>query len=456
MPKWPRRRIAGPGSKRLVTVLCFLAIGLLPIAAMAQLAAYGPQGEPLLPVPPPPTGPQAPSLPGQPVISSLTVAQRPRPELDPLGIQVGPFFWFPRAGLDEIYNSNIFATPNLTTSDLITSLGAGFDLLSIFPRNALNFRAGALSQLYSFHSDQNTQDGFASLDGKLDVSAGSSFYGTAQAAHQHIPRTSPNSPGNAAEPVTYNQYSANVGYIQQRFRFGYQADLAVQNAQYNAVPLIGGGLSPQSAQDYTYSQAALRGNYEIIPDYVGYVRLSGNLIRYTHTIPGGVRFNSNGYRVDFGLQILPRHLISGEVYAGYLNQIYRIGGSLPATDFGGRLVYNITPLTTAIFTGVRTVVPSNPSVSGTGTGYLATIVTASVDHELLRNLLLNGAVGYENDSYLGVSRTDNTLSTTIGFKYLASRNLYLGATYTFQQRNSNISGVDYTQNILMLRTSTQF
>lgn len=55
------------------------------------------------------------------------------------------FFWFPPAELDEAYN-NIFATSNQTTCDWITVLQPTFDLLSSFPRNALNLDAGASSR----------------------------------------------------------------------------------------------------------------------------------------------------------------------------------------------------------------------------------------------------------------------------------------------------------------------
>jgi hypothetical protein len=432
-----------------LSAICILMVGLVPLGAIAQT-------EPLIPVPSPPSGPQAPVAPGQPTYPGQTVTQRPRPELDPLGLQIGDFFWFSRAEVDAAYNSNIFATQTAATSDLITALQPSFDLLSIFPRNAINVHGGAASEFYSFHPTQNTQDGFISADGRLDVTPGSVFYAAARAAHLNLPRTSPNSPGNAAEPVTYNAYSANAGYAQTRLRLSYQADIAVQNAQYNAVPLVGGGILPQSAQDNTFTQAALRGSYELVPDYLGYVRISGNLNEYQHTIPGGVRFNSQGYRADLGLQILPRHILFGEVYAGYLSQIYHIGGSLSGLDAGGRLVYNVTQLTTATFTGLRTIVPSNPSVGATGIGYLATTVTGSVDHELLRNLLLNAGIGYENDTYVGNSRIDNIFSTGAGVKFLLNRHLYLGGTYTYQQRSSQLAGSSYAQSILMLRLGTQF
>jgi hypothetical protein len=448
-----RLEILDRRAKCRLAALCIATVGLLPaLSANAQIT------EPLLPVPPAPSGPLAPAAPGQPTYPSETVTQRPRPEVDPLGMRVGDFFWFPRAEFDEAYNSNIFATQSPTTSDLITVLQPSFDLLSSFPRNALNLHGGAPTQFYAGHPAQNTQDGFIGTDGRLDVTAGSSLFGSAQAAHLNVPRTSTNSPLAAAQPVTYWLYTSNAGYRQTGLRLGYQADIAVQNTQYNAVPAIGGGMLPQSPSDTTISQAALRGSYELVPDYLGYIRAAGNLTDYTHTVPGGVRFNSTGYRTDLGLQILPRHILSGEVYAGYFSQIYQVSGlgSVSGLDAGGRLVHNVTRLTTATFTGLRTVIPSNPTIGTTGTSYLATTVSGNVDHELLRNLLLNASVGYENDTYQGVSRTDKILSFGAGFKYLLNRNLYLGGSYAFQQRNSTVAGSSYTQNILMVRLSTQF
>jgi hypothetical protein len=441
-------QIVKPKSVWRLATLCLTICGAHAGSALAQLT------EPLLPVPTPPSGPQAPAAPGQPVYAGQTVIQRPRPELDPLGLHIGDFFWFPRADFEEAFNSNIFATSTLKTSDFITTLQPAFDLLSSFPRHAFNLRAGAASQFYAEHPAQNTYDGFAAMEGRLDVSRLSAFSATAQAAHLHISRTSPDSPGNAAEPVTYNAYSAIGRYTQYGLRFGYQAEVAIQNTQYNAVPLVGGGILPQRSQDLTFSQAALRASYEIVPDYLGYVRVSGNLSEYQHPSPGAI--NSNGYRSDFGLQILPRHILSGEVYFGYFSQLYRIGGSLSGPDFGGRLVYDVTRLTTATFTGLRTIYPSNPSVSSSGGGYVATTVTGSVDHELLRNILLNATVGFENDTYQGISRVDTILSTGLGIKYLANRNLYLGGTYTYQQRNSTLAGASYNQSILLVRASTQF
>ncbi|MGA7869126.1 MAG: outer membrane beta-barrel protein, partial [Stellaceae bacterium] len=257
---------------------------MLPLDAAAQIT------ESLLPNAVPPSTPQTPTS-----------------AFAPLGLPMGDFFWYPRAELDQAYNSNIFATTTGYTYDLITALTSSFDLLSNFSRNSLNLHGGSLLQVYADHPAQNTQDGVLSADGSLDVTPGGTRYGSAQLAHEHISYGSPNSPGNIAQPVTYWANSATAGYVQGGRRFSYEVDLGVTSAQYNAALLDGGGVLPQSSQNATAYSAAVRGSYEIIPDYLGYIRFGTSWYDYWHTVPGGINPNFSTYRVDLGLQILPRH-----------------------------------------------------------------------------------------------------------------------------------------------------
>src|SRR5438876_9205404 len=101
--------------KRTLTASC-AALALTVLAS----AAYGQQGViPAQPIPQPaqpplplaPTSPtQQPEAFGRFLERGTTVAQRPRPELDPLGLRFGNWFLFPRIELDEVYNDNVFAT----------------------------------------------------------------------------------------------------------------------------------------------------------------------------------------------------------------------------------------------------------------------------------------------------------------------------------------------------------
>ncbi|MBV8091096.1 MAG: outer membrane beta-barrel protein, partial [Alphaproteobacteria bacterium] len=81
---------------------------------------------------------------------------------------------------------------------------------------------------------------------------------------------------------------------------------------------------------------------------------------------------------------------------------------------------------------------------------------AVADHELFRNLLLNANFIYENDSFQGITRTDNVYTASGGVRYLVNRYLFLGGNVTFQQRNSTAPGNSYTQYVVMGRIGTQF
>src|SRR6516225_10130490 len=350
--------------KSCVPAFCLLVVSLLPLGAFAQITGS------LLPNAVPPSAPQ-----------------RPSSGFEPIGLRVGDFFWFPRAELDEAYNSNIFATNTSPTYDLITALQPSFDLLSNFPRNALNLHGSSIFQVYADHPAQNTQDGVITTDGRLDVTGGSSLYGRAQVAHQHISYGSPNSPGSIAEPVTYWTYTATAGYLQTGLRFSYEFDVGVTSAQYNAAQLVGGGVLPQSSQDGTASAAAVTGIYEIIPDYRGYLRFTSSLFDYWHTAPGETRPNFTTHRINLGLQALPtNHIIYGDVYVGYLVQNFQQSslGSTSTPDYGGDLTWSITPRTTLTFTGLvayNTGTPGNIPLAGNS--YLSKTFTGTVGHQVL-------------------------------------------------------------------------
>ena len=445
-----------------ISIFCLLIAGLLPLVASAQIT------EPLLPLIPggavftAPTAPQtavtegeAGGYPGE------TVTSRYRPEFSASGVRFGDFYWFPTAELDESYNSNIFATTTAPSSDLITTLAPNFALTSIFPRGALSLSGGATLQEYAAHPAQNTQSGTFSVNGVYPVTAGGTISGNAQVSHPYIAYGSPTSPINIAEPVTYWAYTASTGYQQSGRRISYGVNLAVNAALYNAAPLVGGGVSPQSSQNAIIPDVSVNAGYEIAPDYEGFVRIDGS--RYSYLRATGASFTT--YSANFGLRISPRHLIYGNVYAGYLFENSgqsTIGSSFP--DYGGELVWTVTTLTTLTFDGVRTFytgTPSNGSITAistgpAGNGYLSSTVGARADHELLRNLLLTFNATYEDDSFLGITRTDHVLTAGTGLTYLVNRYLFLGGSFSYYQRNSTVSGVSFSQNILMLRLGTQF
>src|SRR6185437_9608637 len=113
---------------KLAMVVCGLAAMGLPQLGRAQT-------EPLNALPSPPLLPQAAPAPGEPTVEGQTVAERARPEVDPIGLRAGDFFFYPRAELDESFNDNILATSSHQTGDFLTTFAPSFDILSNLPTN---------------------------------------------------------------------------------------------------------------------------------------------------------------------------------------------------------------------------------------------------------------------------------------------------------------------------------
>lgn len=442
-------------------IFCGLAFGVSPMAAWGQT-------EPFLPVPPVPVSSNVPVAPGVPLERGQTVVDRARPEVDPLGLHLGSFFLYPRVEVDEAYNDNIFATQTAKTGDFITLLAPSFDLRSNFNQNALNLSAGLTQSLYADHSTFNTTDAFVAGDGRLDVDANHDLHGSLRAERLHFdPGASPTVPGNATEPLKYTQYTATTGFQQARLRVGYSADLTARRQEYEAEPALGGTLISNSQLDNFAYEAALRAYYEFVPNYQGFVRGAYNIRNYDHAFGHGTPIlDSQGFRVDVGARVDLTGITFAEGYVGYLEQDYRAGifGSIGGVDVGGRLVWNVTQLTSISMNAERTVQDANTAafgVAGAGAvspGFLQSLVGVRVDHELVRNLLLNAHASYINDDFKGVAETDSYYQLGVGAKYLLNRYLYLGPSYTYQRHavsGTPLFNVPFTQNIFLLRLSTQ-
>ena len=72
-----------------------------------------------------------------------SVLERPKPELDPLGVRAGSFLIFPKIELGTAYDDNVFATENNEEGDFLFQVLPTVTVQSDFSRHALKFSAGA-------------------------------------------------------------------------------------------------------------------------------------------------------------------------------------------------------------------------------------------------------------------------------------------------------------------------
>lgn len=122
-------------------------------------------------------------------------------------------------------------------------------------------------------------------------------------------------------------------------------------------------------------------------------------------------------------------------------------------SFGGNLLWNVTRLTSIRGSVARTVLES--IIPGTTT-YLQTASALSVEHELRRNLLVEGGGSYVVQDFAPVARVDDNYEAHASLRYLITRNLSAQMTASWYYRNSTAPGNNYDRELISVGVRTQF
>ena len=113
----------------------------------------------------------------------------------------------------------------------------------------------------------------------------------------------------------------------------------------------------------------------------------------------------------------------------------------------------MTPLTTVVGSASRTI--EETTILG-ASGFFASRGSLSVDHELLRNLLILLDGAFQNNDYQGIDRSDDIFSARAEARYLINRHAYLTGSYAFRRRNSDAVGQDFTDNTGLVSVRVQY
>jgi hypothetical protein len=385
---------------------------------------------------------------------AVDVRARPRPDYDAVGGRVGSFLVFPKTELQEQYNDNIFATQTNTAGDLITVMSPSVAVRSDWNNHALNFRSNANVARHLDHSTEDYEDLFAGVDGRLDVLRSTAINGSASFARLHEDRGSPDAV-NGKEPTKYMDFNAALTGSYQASRVLLSLGGTYEQLYYDNVATSAGTEIDNVQRNHGVGTLTGKVGYEIVRNYLAFLQTTVNQRNYEVT-PDASGFNrdSTGYNIQAGSAFRISGITHGQVSVGYMNQEYKDSRFPPISgySFNAGVTWNATELTTVYLNGGRSI---QETIQIGASGYFDTNVALSVDHELMRNVILSGKLSYANDDYQGISLTYNYITAGLEGKYLINRNFYLGLGYTFLRRDASSAGQNYTSDAMMLRLGAQ-
>lgn len=382
---------------------------------------------------------------------SDTVTTRERPELDPLGARAGAFRLFPKLEISETYSDNIFATNNNEESDFITTIKPSLNMESLWGRHSLSFHTDATIGRYADNEDESFEDYSAGFDGQLEINHAQHLSSGYLYSHEHEKRSSPDD----ALGVKPTEIDINNFFTTYQHRFNniiFELAGEFQSLDYDDVRSATGNIIDNDDRDRKKVEGSLKVAYEYLPDYAAYVRTSINKINYDQDIDNN-NFNrdSDGYAISIGTDLDLTGVLYGNLFVGYETQRY----DDPALDDtkgvsgGASLTWLPSYMTTVTGSLTRSI---EETTLDSASGVFSTGFQIIVDHELLRNLLLQARVSLSEDDFEGINRSDTYFESGFGATYMLNRHLSLLLDYDFHQRKTDlINGADeFSENIFSI------
>ena len=196
-------------------------------------------------------------------------------------------------------------------------------------------------------------------------------------------------------------------------------------------------------------QGGLTTQYELAPRRNLVLSVSGVRQLYVNTAPGQPARNSRGGTAlagfDYAANALFRYyLLAGYQLRQYDSPLYKTHAA-PVVNAG--VVWVPTGLTTVTVTARRSI---EDSTSESLIGYTLTQGGVSVDHEYLRNILLQGSATVAYAEYEQSTVTQTLYTVGASATWLLNRNLLLRLSETFTARRSN-AGDNFNGNLVLLR-----
>jgi Uncharacterized protein conserved in bacteria len=375
------------------------------------------------------------------------VMDRARPAYDAKGIPLGGFRLFPTLSSSASYDDNIFKTES-AVSDWLFTISPDVRLKSEWGRHFFEIYSGLNYYNYADHPDENLVDWRGGADGRLDISRAANVKANAFFGQGHELWSAPNNVGFQQAPNRYFQTHADTAAVYQPNRLGFGLGGVFDRYNWTTTPKIGGGFLYNDDRDQNEYQAYAKVYYDFSPGYSGYLKASYDERDFDMYFDrSGLHRSSHGYRIDGGANIQISHLVSGEIYLGYLQQNFASAAlhNVSGFDYGVQLDWYVSPVLTAHISANRSlddVVLSGISVADNKN------VAISADYEFRPNIILQGRFSYTNAKYVGSGRTDDYPSAGVGIKYLVNRYASLNFNYNYSERSTNSSGLDYTDNTL--------
>jgi hypothetical protein len=371
-----------------------------------------------------------PGVPGYDRELGVTVLTRQRPLYEPPGIQAGGFTILPT--LDETigYNSNLLGRDNSGSWLLETT--PSILATSNWSRNRLGASVSADNQHYFNLPNQSLTNWNLSLGGGYTIGESDLTLAYSHLGLHEVPAQVGSGATLAPIPFTVDDFRSDYTFVFGRFSLTPNVEFSLYRYGNTTAPTGSAGLVSHSFADANVLQGGFALRYGEANERNLLLVVQGVDARFPHPLAGTPAPNSTSVVVLGGIDyrasgVFRYQLLVGASVRNFSSQQFQDQVEPVAR---ADLIWTPTLLTTVTGTLIRTI--QNPVQAG-NSGFTYTSAQLRVDHELRRNILLQGRAGVTNASYFqhGGNQTEYSLGGSV--TWLLNRNVRLIGSYDYNR-----------------------
>jgi hypothetical protein len=389
-------------------------------------------------------------VPGYGTEQGVTVRSRARPDSEPLGIRLDSLMIRPLLGVSTGYDNNVFGGPAHRGSwEIVTQPSVLIGTENSWGSAGLFFSGNDVR--YLAQPSQNHTDGTAFLGGTINVGRDKLTMGGGYLA-QHEDRTALDAlPSD--RPVAFSVENLRVSYAAAFGRFSATPSIELNRWRFDNTTIRGVPVS-EAARDRTTVQAGMTLRYGWMS---GRDLLWVNRVVNTHydaPAAGVPSNNSNAWQtllgVDYDDDTVWRYRLLGGV------EYRQAAAAAVASQTTGIAEAGITWSPTGMTTLRATASRGVEDAAQTGlSSFTYSSVQLTVDHELLRDVLLNASTTVRQATFNQTGGQQLGVGFGTGATWLINRNFRLSLTYDFTDvRNAHLPAGsvagDYTRSLTLL------
>jgi len=369
-------------------------------------------------------------VPGYNAEGGVTVLSRLRSSYDAEPVRVGDFDIRPEIDETASYDSNVQGGGGGSGSSVAVSQ-ASLSLNSDWTRNAIGASVSVSDSLYGELPVDDHLDWSAALGGSYTLGEGDVTAGYAHLSEHELGSQFGALASSNAVPYSVDDIRASATQVAGRFSF--TPDFDLQRFKFGTA-VLGGLRIDQSYDDRTLTEAGLTTRFDLGSDRGLLLVLQADQTRYPKTPRGVVNEGSSGVIALGGIDYQATGVFRYRLLVGVETRNFSAAayGSQTAPVTEASVIWTPTALTTVTDTVSREI--ESPATANAGDySYLAN--SFIVDHELTRNILLQGRATLQQAEYLNQGSQD---SIALGFSatWLLSKRFRFIASYNYDVTSS--------------------